>query len=108
MPKKVYWIIGLVVVVVLGALIYLKFEWPKGQKIWAGKTAEDKCAKAEFPFACYLDRAMAAGDPNLCAAALDKRINCLKAYAEIQEADIDCAKLQDPDFRQECQTSIKR
>lgn len=107
MSKKAYLIIGLVIIIVLGAIIYLKFEWPGGPNLWAGKTAEDKCAKADFPFACFLDRAMAAGDPNLCASAADKRISCLQSYAEIQEVDIDCSKLQDDQFRQECQTAIK-
>ncbi len=107
MSKKLYWVIGLVVIVILGAVVYLKFEWPGGQKIWAGKTTADKCDKSDFPFACYLDRAMANDDPNLCLSASDKRINCLKAYAEIKEVEIDCSKLQDVQFRQDCQTSIK-
>jgi hypothetical protein len=107
MSKKLYWIIGLALIITLGAIIYWKFEWPRGQKIWAGKVAEDKCVKAQYPFACFLDRAMSASDPNLCAAAQDKRVNCLKAYAEIQETEIDCTKIQEMDFRQECQTAFK-
>lgn len=106
MLKKSYWIIGLVIVIVLGAFIYWKFGYPGSPKF--GAKAGDECAKAKYPFACRLDKAMAAQDLNLCAVAGSERVNCLKAYAEIQEIELDCSKLQDVGFREECKSSLAK
>ncbi|MFZ6015778.1 MAG: hypothetical protein ACOYUZ_05520 [Patescibacteria group bacterium] len=68
---------------------------------------KSNCETSEFRFACYLDRAMSAGDPSLCVdLGIDKRLNCLASYAEIMEAEIDCRSLKDPDFITECEMSF--
>lgn len=105
MLKKSYGIIGLAIVIVLGAFIYWKFGSPGSQGF--GTKAKDECVKAKYPFACYLDQAMKANDLNLCAAAGSGRVNCLKAFAEIQEVELDCSKLKAVGFRDECQASTK-
>lgn len=104
MLKKSYWIIGVVVIIVLGAVIYWKFGSTDGQNLVT--KAKDECPQAKYPFACYLDKAMAANDLNLCAAAGAERVNCLKAFVEIQEVELDCSKLQDIGFRNDCQASL--
>jgi hypothetical protein len=61
------------------------------------------CSEAEYPFACYLDKALAAKDPNLCNQGAIPRITCLTAYEEIMENPIACNELADPLFGQECE-----
>jgi len=68
----------------------------------AGSVA-GQCEKAEQPFACVLDQAMAARDPNICAAAGEvKRVTCLEAYAEILSEPVACAAVKDPKFKFDC------
>jgi hypothetical protein len=43
------------------------------------------CASAENTFACFLDKATHAKNPNLCNDAGSKRMICYTAYAEILE-----------------------
>ncbi|MBD3281947.1 hypothetical protein GF391_04350 [Candidatus Uhrbacteria bacterium] len=61
------------------------------------------CAQADYPFACYLDKAMLAEDPNLCLAAGAKRMNCLRSYQEIMGVEISCDDLDNPEFRSHCE-----
>lgn len=70
---------------------------------------EDACANAQYPFACYLDKAMAAGDPSLCRnAGFGKVGDCLRAYSEILEIDVKCSEFQDPTFEVECLKAFQR
>lgn len=107
MPKKYCWIIGLAIVVigVLAVLIY----WKNGHKAGFGlngKASATSCETAQFPFACYLDKAMAAKDINLCNdVGLAKRVDCLKAYAEILGVNLDCNLIKDLDFKISCQAA---
>lgn len=108
MPKKYYWIIGLAIVVigVLAVLVY----WNNGRKVGFGlkasKASSASCETAQYPFACYLDKAMAAKDPNLCnTAGPAKRIDCLNAYAEILGVALDCNLIKDIDFKTSCQAA---
>ncbi len=61
------------------------------------------CSEAEYPFACYLDKALAAKDPNLCNQNDIPRITCLTAYEEIMADPVICANLADPLFGRECE-----
>ena len=61
------------------------------------------CSEAEYPFACYLDKALAAKDANLCNQSVIPRITCLTAYEEIMETAVSCQDLIDPIFGQECE-----
>lgn len=61
------------------------------------------CSQAEYPFACYLDKAMIAKDPNLCNQNGISRVTCLTAYEEIMESSVSCNDLSDAFFRQECE-----
>jgi hypothetical protein len=61
------------------------------------------CLQAEYPFACYLDNALSAKNPNSCDQEAISRITCLTAYEEIMETSVSCADLSDPLFRQECE-----
>ena len=104
MTRKVYLIMGLILIACAIVVIYWQTQQPD-----AGKTPDLKsvgkmdCATAQFPFACYLDKAMAAKDPGLCmAAGRGKRSNCLQSYAEIMNAEIDCGQISDPEFSAEC------
>lgn len=63
---------------------------------------DKNCATVDYPFACYLDKAMLANDPNLCLAAGLKRMNCLRSYEEIMGVDINCDKLNDLEFQTQC------
>lgn len=111
MSKKLYLLVGLALILALGAIIYWKFEWPHQHNIVtksSGQPKQDSCAHVKFPFACYLDKAMAADDFGLCyEAGIDKRVNCLESYAEIKGTPIDCNKLTDPKFQLECQAAFK-
>lgn len=65
------------------------------------------CSKAKYQFACYLDNAMAKGDPESCAlAGLDKRLDCLEAYQEIKGVPVECNVLTDATFRVQCLKSM--
>ncbi len=72
-----------------------------GEKI---PNLDKNCATVEYPFACYLDKAMLAQDPNLCLAAGAKRMNCLRSYQEIMGVDITCKDLTDLEFQNQCKT----
>ncbi len=61
------------------------------------------CSEAEYPFACYLDKALAVKDPNLCNQNDIPRITCLTAYEEIMGKPVVCNELADQLFRQECE-----
>jgi len=64
----------------------------------------DGCSTAETPFACHLDKAMSANDPALChEAGKEKWSNCLNAYEEIKQTEIDCNKLPDFEFKDACE-----
>lgn len=66
------------------------------------------CDAVEYPFACHLDKAMQSKNPVLCGAAgLDKRANCLRAYAEITGTEVDCGSLGDLQFRIECEAAFR-
>ena len=68
----------------------------------------DDCYRAEIPFACFLDKATAAQDPNLCNDVGEKRVICYSAYAELTETEIDCSIIKDPIFQEECQDYLMR
>jgi len=112
MQKKLFWIVGLAILVTLGFIVYWKMEWPGAT--WdlnpgVGKGLPENCEQAQFPFACYLDKAMAANDPDLCLkAGLGKQRNCLEAYAEIKGAPVDCAKLDDAGLRFDCEVIFRK
>ncbi|MDF1497042.1 MAG: hypothetical protein P1P90_03195 [Patescibacteria group bacterium] len=61
------------------------------------------CETAEYPFACYLDKATGKKDPNLCNNAGSKRITCISAYEELLETEVSCDTIQDQSFQTECQ-----
>lgn len=111
MNKKLFWVLGLAILLTMGFIVYWKFEWPgasRGMKPGPGKGLAENCEEAQFPFACYLDKAMAADNPGLCqAAGREKRTNCLTAFAEIMGKEVDCAKLEDVGFRVECELAFR-
>jgi len=111
MNKKLFWVLGLAILLTMGFIIYWKFEWPgasRGTKSVPSKNLAENCEQAQFPFACYLDKAMAADDPALCqAAGMGKRANCLTAFAEIMGKEVDCSKLGDTGFRMECVAAFR-
>ncbi len=63
------------------------------------------CSNAEYVFACYLDKATSAKDPNLCKDAGDKRITCLNAYAEVMGREVACDEIKDVEFNLECRAN---
>ncbi|GEM_PF-1270468 len=62
----------------------------------------DDCLNAEYTFACFLDKALASKDPNLCNQSAISRITCLTAYEEIMALPVNCSDLTDPLFVREC------
>ncbi len=76
-----------------------------------GKNASDNfevdmnadCNKADYPFACFLDKSTAARDPNLCNDLGSKRITCISAYEELLEEEVACDTLTDQTFQMECE-----
>jgi len=64
------------------------------------------CNKAENIFACFLDKATHAKNPNLCNDVGSKRLTCYTAYAELLEEEVDCSLLEDPTFQYECQEHV--
>ena len=93
---------------ILGILIFAGWgcnNQPVSTKQQASSSSGD-CAKADYPFACYLDSAMQARDPNKCILTGDKRIVCLKAYEEITTEKVDCSKLSDVQFQTECKQQL--
>jgi hypothetical protein len=74
----------------------------KGSENSPKVNSNSDCANAEYPFACFLDKATAAKDPNLCDAVGSKRITCITAYEELLEVEVPCDSLQEPSFAQEC------
>jgi len=80
---------------------------PAQQQSAKSAPAIEKCQKANQPFACILDAAMAADDPTLCVYAGEaKRMNCLNGYMEITGAPVACEVIQDPKFNAECTQSL--
>ncbi|MFA6504439.1 MAG: hypothetical protein WCT54_05990 [Patescibacteria group bacterium] len=111
MQKKWFWPLGLIIILIIGGVIFWRIETYKNGVGFLAKDqnqSQDDCAQVEYPFACFLDRAMNANDPNLCAdAGAEKRVDCLKACAEIKVTEIDCPRISSPDFQLECQTAIQ-
>ncbi|MDD2785305.1 MAG: hypothetical protein PHS79_00255 [Patescibacteria group bacterium] len=111
MQKKWFWPLGLIIILIIGGVVLWQIE--KNRDIVGSLTDKqhpslNDCAQAEYPFACFLDRTMNANDPNLCAdAGAEKRVDCLKAYAEIKVTEIDCSRILSPDFQLECQMEIQ-
>ncbi|MDD5725991.1 MAG: hypothetical protein PHC53_01075 [Patescibacteria group bacterium] len=111
MPKKYYWFLGLAIVVIaVGAtLFYWNYGYraKSGLKEKAGKAGSASCETAQYPFACYLDKAMAAKDLNLCNdVGMAKRVDCLNAYAEILNVALDCNSIKDIDFKNSCLAAV--
>lgn len=102
MQKKIYILIG-VVILALAGLFFWVFSQPNERPVGLKQVVKMDCATAQVPFACYLDKAMAAKDPNLCLnAGAAKKLDCLEAYKEILGVEVDCAVIQDADFQREC------
>lgn len=111
MPKKYYWFLGLAIVVIgVGvALFYWNYGYKAkpGLKGKAGKTGPVSCETAQYPFACYLDKAMAAKDINLCNdVGPAQRVDCLNAYAEILNVALECNSIKDISFKTSCQAIV--
>lgn len=103
MQKKIYILIGIIVMLVLSGLLFWVFSRSDDQPAGLKQVVKMDCATAQVPFACYLDKAMAAKDPGLCMnAGAAKRLDCLEAYKEIMGVKVDCAVIQDADFQREC------
>lgn len=104
MQKKLYILIGAVIVLGLAGLIFWVVSQSNTQPATSLKeVVKMDCATAQVPFACYLDKAMAAQDPNLCLnAGSAKRLDCLEAYKEILAVEVACTQIQNPDFQREC------
>lgn len=102
MQKKIYILVG-VVILALAGLLFWAFGQSNEQPVGLKQVVKMDCATAQVPFACYLDKAMAAKDPNLCLdAGAAKKLDCLEAYKEILGVEVDCANIQDADFQREC------
>ena len=108
MPKKYYWFLGLAIVVIgVGAVLaYWNYGY-KAKSGLKGKAGPVSCETAQYPFACYLDKAMAAKDINLCNdVGPAQRVDCLNAYAEILNVALDCNLIKDISFKTSCQTIV--
>lgn len=67
------------------------------------ETSQTDCQKAQYPFACVLDKAMAAKDPSLCIEAGNDRImTCISGYEEVTGIKINCAELKNPAVAAAC------
>lgn len=91
-------------ILLIGCLIFLGGACQK-REVPAEHEAQNPadCEQAEYRFACYLDRAMAAQDPVLCNdVGVAQRATCLSAYEEIFMTQVDCMTLPDSQFQQEC------
>ncbi len=104
MSKKVYILVGVLILLGLIGLVFWVFSQSSiGRPTSLKEVVKMDCATAQVPFACYLDKAMAAKDPNLClSAGAAKKMDCLEAYKEILGVEVDCAVIQDADFQREC------
>lgn len=94
------------VLIIGGGFFFWQKKFQNGIELQNKKqnVTQNDCTKVDYPFACFLDRAMQVNDPGLCVnAGADKRMDCLKAYAEIRETGIDCSRILEPDFQLECQ-----
>lgn len=87
----------------IGLVFWVVSQPGTGQPTSLKEVVKMDCSTAQVPFACYLDKAMAAKNPNLCLdAGAAKKLDCLEAYKEILGAEVDCAVIQDADLQREC------
>jgi len=92
-------------VILLSFLAMMGFGCAKKAAIIASPA---NCQKAEYPFACVLDKAMAAKDPSLCVEAGDEKIaNCINGYQEVTGLKINCAELKNPATAAACERMHK-
>jgi len=83
-------------------ILFLGFGCGKDQAENFSVDLNADCQTAVYPFACFLDKATAVRDPNLCNDAGLKRITCLSAYEELLETEVACDSLHDQSFQLEC------
>lgn len=88
---------GLVILIPLLALVGF------GCARTATNDVTSECQKAQYPFACVLDKAMAAKDPSICAQIeREKVMICVAGYEEIIGSKVACEDLKNPVSISDC------
>ncbi|MFA6447179.1 MAG: hypothetical protein WCW31_02875 [Patescibacteria group bacterium] len=65
--------------------------------------AKSGCEKAQYPFACVLDKAMAAKDVSICTQVeREKVMTCVEGYEEIIGSKVACEDLKNPVSISDC------